>query len=141
MPITKEDYQKAIVSLKSAMTQIDPDGNNCAVCGDNDHQAWECHHNPLSRNYLYREHWRCYHCNEVFYDPKEAELHFGWKDNDPPACKNKLAFLLRWARQIKEKEIKNRPDVNIYKRTILTIWTQVINKIEDLYMTTSKAKQ
>lgn len=24
--------------------QIVPDGKNCAVCGDNDHQAFECHH-------------------------------------------------------------------------------------------------
>lgn len=26
--------------------QTQPDGNNCEICGDNDHQAFECRHNP-----------------------------------------------------------------------------------------------
>lgn len=137
--LTKEEYEKAIENLSFAMIQLEPDVNNCSICDDGDHYAGDCHHNPLSRNYLHREHWRCFHCNDVFYDPKEAELHFGLTSCSIPACKSKLAYLLRWAEQIKSNEVQNRPDVNIYKPTTLAIWTQVITKIEDLYMT-SKGK-
>ena len=126
---TKEEYEKAIENIKLATTQLEPDGLCCTVCGDNGHQAWECHHNPLSRNYLYREHWRCFHCNSVFYDPKEAELHFGWKDKKGPACDNELLSLLRWAEQRRDAETKNRPDKNIYKRSILTVWNQIIIRL------------
>ncbi len=44
-------HEKRIKVFNLAKTQLEPDGNCCAVCGDNDHQAWECHHNPLSKNY------------------------------------------------------------------------------------------
>ena len=46
--ITEDDYDRAIAVLELAKTQLEPDGNCCAICGDNDHQAWECIFNPLS---------------------------------------------------------------------------------------------
>jgi len=46
-----EDYDKAIKVLQLAKTQLIPDGNCCVVCGDNDHQVWECRFNPLSLNF------------------------------------------------------------------------------------------
>ena len=50
---TREQYEKAIENLQLGMTQLEPDGNNCAICGDTGHQAWECHHNPLNDNYIH----------------------------------------------------------------------------------------
>lgn len=50
MKYTKNDYEKAIEALKLGMTQLEPDGNCCSICGDNGHQAWECHHNPLNKH-------------------------------------------------------------------------------------------
>jgi hypothetical protein len=49
---SKTDYLTAIESLRLGMHQLEPDGKCCIICGDNDHQAWECHHNPLSPNYM-----------------------------------------------------------------------------------------
>ena len=46
--ITAEDYDEAIQDLQQAKTQLQPDGDNCHVCHDSGHQAWECHHNPLA---------------------------------------------------------------------------------------------
>ena len=34
-------------ALKLGMEQLEPDGRCCAICGDNDHQAFECAFNPL----------------------------------------------------------------------------------------------
>lgn len=45
--ITDGMYENAIAALQNATRQLEPDGRNCAVCGDTDHQAFECHHNPL----------------------------------------------------------------------------------------------
>lgn len=42
------DYTRAIILLKRGITQLQPDGKPCAICGDNGHQAFECHHNPLT---------------------------------------------------------------------------------------------
>ena len=77
---TAKQYMKAIQDLKDGMGQLEPDGNLCAICGDNDHQSWECHHNPLvlmQRVKKAEGRWRCYHCNEVFDDPEKARKHFG----------------------------------------------------------------
>jgi len=46
--ISLDKYAKATLSIIRAETQLEPDGNNCAVCGDSGHQAWECHHNPVA---------------------------------------------------------------------------------------------
>jgi hypothetical protein len=46
-PITAEDYDDVIALLLEAKNQLLPDGRHCCVCGDSDHQAFECHHNPL----------------------------------------------------------------------------------------------
>ena len=50
---TKEQYQVAIERLQQAMDQLEPDGKNCSVCGDNDHQAFECRFNPLVQMHSY----------------------------------------------------------------------------------------
>lgn len=47
MRFTKEQYQEAIDNLVAAKTQLEADGNCCAVCGDGGHMAFECGHNPL----------------------------------------------------------------------------------------------
>lgn len=47
MRFTKRNYEEAIENLKAAMEQLEPDGRNCAICGDSGHQAFECGHNPL----------------------------------------------------------------------------------------------
>jgi hypothetical protein len=51
---TIDDYRNAIKKLCDAMGQLEPDGHPCAVCGDWDHQAWGCHHNPLVVDYIGR---------------------------------------------------------------------------------------
>jgi hypothetical protein len=48
MKFTQADYCSAIQNLKNGLKQLEPDGHNCAICGDTDHQAFECHHNPLT---------------------------------------------------------------------------------------------
>lgn len=35
-------------------------------------------------------HWRCFHCDEVFYDEHSAKLHFGMDQCSDPACKIKM---------------------------------------------------
>lgn len=78
--ITKRDCLAAMENIKLAMTQLVPDGHSCAVCGDTGHQAFECHFNPLvvqEKIENFTNTWRCFHCNEIFTDPKEAEEHFG----------------------------------------------------------------
>jgi len=67
--ISAEKYLEAIENLKLGMTQLKPDGNCCHICGDNDHQAWECALNPLSNSYhRFHSGWKCYHCDQVFTD-------------------------------------------------------------------------
>lgn len=44
---TSKDYMDVIQPLMAGLGQLRPDGNSCAICEDNGHQAWECHHNPL----------------------------------------------------------------------------------------------
>ena len=34
--------------------------------------------------------WRCFHCDEVFYDEHSAKLHFGMDQCSDPACKIKM---------------------------------------------------
>jgi hypothetical protein len=86
---TKEDYDKALDNLLLGSTQLKPDGNNCAICGDSGHQAWECHHNPLVlSNRLEQAEctWRCFFCNEIFTDHEEARKHFGNTSKSTPMC-------------------------------------------------------
>lgn len=45
--ITRSEYAEAIAALEKAVTQLEPDGKNCAICLDVDHQAWECRFNPV----------------------------------------------------------------------------------------------
>jgi hypothetical protein len=45
--ITKQQYEEMIADLQKGMTQLEPDGNYCAICTDSGHQAWECRFNPV----------------------------------------------------------------------------------------------
>lgn len=84
-----EDYEEAIDKLRLGLTQLVPNGNDCSICGDNGHQAWECHHNPLvlmQRVEHAESRWRCFHCNEVFSDYKAAKDHFGNIPTAVPRC-------------------------------------------------------
>ena len=47
MRFTVEQYDRAIEALQEGKTQLEPDGDNCHICGDSGHQAMECGHNPL----------------------------------------------------------------------------------------------
>jgi len=39
--------------------------------------------------------------------------------------------LIAWAEDRYEKEVKNRPDVNIHKKGIESTWKQVIRKLRE----------
>lgn len=82
---TKKDYENAIQRLKDGMSQLEADGNCCAICGDNGHQAMECHHNPLVLEKV-AQGWRCFHCGLVFYTEEGASLHFGEQGAAHPVC-------------------------------------------------------
>lgn len=71
---TRLDYKRAIRVLELGKKQLQPDGKNCIICGDNDHQAFECHHNPLVAMDLIDK-YRCFHCGKWF-SAEEAEGHF-----------------------------------------------------------------
>lgn len=90
--IKKKEYEKAIGAIQAAMTQLEPDGNCCAVCGDSGHQAWECHHNPVRMakigwDLTIGQCWRCFHCNLIFTDEKAASEHFGSREDQSPKCR------------------------------------------------------
>ncbi len=90
-PLTAEDYDEAIQALQDAKTQLEPDGGSCTICTDSDHQAGECHHNPLvmaRRQARHVEEWRCFHCGEQFIDRVAAAEHFGLDPVVVPACQH-----------------------------------------------------
>jgi len=96
----KCDYESAIVQIKACMEQLEPNGKNCSLCGDNDHQAFECTHNPLVA--LERIHeYKCFFCGNYF-SGKDAEDHFGLTENDNPKCITVLMSLINK----KNKEIE-----------------------------------
>ena len=79
-PFTIQEYEAALSGLMQGLTQMRPDGRECAICGDGDHQAQECPQNPLMliRRGKRGEHeFRCYHCGVVCTTKKEADAHFG----------------------------------------------------------------
>lgn len=87
--LTAEQYTEAIHALACGRLQLEPDGQNCAVCGSDGHQAWECHHNPLAmmlEAMRLQGAFRCWHCGEVFTDPNAAEAHFGHDPLGEAAC-------------------------------------------------------
>jgi len=47
MILKSKDYDEAISNLITAKMQLEPDGHDCAICGDCDHQAFECQMNIL----------------------------------------------------------------------------------------------
>ena len=80
-----KDYKKLIYTIKKAMEQLEPDGNCCSICGDNDHQAWECHHNPISIEYK-SQYFKCFHCGLTFTTEESAKEHFGGVEDLIPEC-------------------------------------------------------
>ena len=88
---TAADYDRAIGFLYAGRNQLEPDGRDCAICGDSGHQAWECHHNPLTcliDAATARTQWRCFHCDEVFRSEAAAKAHFGPREPQrDPACR------------------------------------------------------
>ncbi|CAE6822220.1 hypothetical protein R70006_06256 [Paraburkholderia domus] len=87
--LTAEEYDEAIRDLQNAKTQLRPDGNNCAVCHDSGHQAWECHHNPLvmaRRGVKAEMEWRCFHCGFVCHTAEAAVEHFGKSEDEVARC-------------------------------------------------------
>ena len=44
--------------------------------------------------------WKCFHCNEVFTDPKEAEEHFGKSEAVTTICKRDAYYIREIERQI-----------------------------------------
>ncbi len=86
MDIKQSEYDDAIVKLLYGKTQLEPDGRNCVICGDDDHQAFECHHNLIVIAKQKEPKWRCFHCNEIFDDVKKAEEHFGLNNSEIPKC-------------------------------------------------------
>ncbi len=119
---TKEEYEKAIENIKLAMTQLEPDIRNCVVCGDGGHSACECHHNPVHAMQL-QWGWRCFYCGHVMHTEEEVREHFGPEESET------VSSLLTWAKSARDAETKNRPDKNIYKRSILTVWNQIISRL------------
>ena len=45
--ITRAEYEEALAAIDKGLCQLEPDGKNCAICQDTDHQAWECRFNPV----------------------------------------------------------------------------------------------
>ena len=83
MRFCASDYKNAIRKLCDGLTQLEPDGENCAICGDCGHQAMECPHNPLVQ--MARPEYKCFHCGEEL-NGKAAEEHFGIDEFQTPAC-------------------------------------------------------
>jgi hypothetical protein len=93
--LTIDDYDEAIRNLTDARDQIKRDelAYGCGYCGSDDHHPNVCHHNPLVRareavGQLNREHWRCFHCGEVFAacESVQAREHFGFRGMRVPRC-------------------------------------------------------
>lgn len=92
-PFKKADYLELIERARQGMDQLEPDGNACTICGDGDHQAFECRFNPLVREQQARvlqNTWRCFHCGKVFTDAASAEDHFG-KRFDTVKCRKRCS--------------------------------------------------
>ena len=88
-PLTLADYDEAIALLQDAKGQLQPNADNCHVCGDSMCWAGTCHHNPLvrAREALAKQYrWRCFHCNEMFDDFESAEAHFGTRETEVARC-------------------------------------------------------
>lgn len=93
--VTKDEYEKAIETIKLAMTQLEPDGRSCVICEDIGHQAWECHFNPMVNHIRYWDAlnmWQCYHCGEIFVSDDQAAEHFGPHGEWPvPVCRQRCS--------------------------------------------------
>src|SRR5579862_4088845 len=86
---TELDYNDAIRALQAAKKQKGKEHHGCTVCWSSGHTADFCHHNPLvmaRRAVILETSWRCFYCNEMFTDAKEAAIHFGIRKNSRPLC-------------------------------------------------------
>jgi hypothetical protein len=80
--------------------QLQPNGGNCRIYHDRDHQAWERQHNPLviatrSAPNAYLDGnalRRCFRSADVFTNLKSTAAHFGGdrRNPRPAACEQKL---------------------------------------------------
>lgn len=86
IPPTAKEYSDAIDILTIAATQLQPDGRNCVICEDIDHQAFECNKNPLVLAKRAIPRWRCFHCNAIFDTAESARKHFGNIPDAVPMC-------------------------------------------------------
>ncbi|WP_347990300.1 hypothetical protein [Methylomonas sp. AM2-LC] len=109
---TLKDYNETIDALLLAKTQLSPNGNNCVLCGDSDHQAFECGHNPLLHSRLWSKAesvWRCWHCGYTAITADEAVAHFGVNESEDAAClrnksKPKKLFLIKQSASVNYDE-------------------------------------
>lgn len=99
--LAKDDYVDAIQCMTLAMDQLIPDGRNCNICGDTDHQAFECDHNPLRLAKKWKNAvsvWKCWHCGFIATSDVQAVNHFGKTDSETARCLNDSTELLTAAR-------------------------------------------
>ena len=85
MKFDRNDYNLAINILRIAQMQLLPDGKNCLICGDNDHQSFECNKNPLVAIEQAKG-FRCFYCGKLVYGEAASE-HFGLDADEIPKCK------------------------------------------------------
>lgn len=134
--IAARDYDDAIQELIAAKTQLGPDGDNCHVCHDSGHQAWECHHNPLAmarEAASMRHQWKCFHCGDVFTDTKLAAEHFGNRgDEKPAACGAMLnAIAEEFERYGVRRNFHNAASVRLLVVEIAKRCAEIANRLDD----------
>lgn len=59
-----------------------------------------------------RKTWRCFHCDEVFYNPKHAAEHFGRDEGQVPACKltSSEGHLITYIRKLEAEISRHRAE-------------------------------
>lgn len=78
MRFTNRQYDEAIAALEGAKSQLEPDGNSCAVCGDSGHMAMECGHNPLVAMWMCEQlTHKAYELHETLHQLAGFNFHMG----------------------------------------------------------------
>lgn len=57
-----------------------------------------------------RKTWRCFHCDEVFTNPRHAAEHFGYEEGFTPACKLSISegHLITYIRKLEAEINRHR---------------------------------